>query len=476
MYESKKRSWLKHIDFIVLDFIALTIAFWLAFYLRHNSGRPLAWPAAYKSFYLVVALANLLTLFGLRNYSNIIRRRYTSELKAVVKQVIAVFGISIAYLIFTRQAYTYSRLFHGIFIITYTVLMYGFRIVWKRQVRRHLKKTDKQARLLVLTTSDKATECVRAIQSLEYQSFTVAGVVCTDINSVANMNNSSIYEGIPMVAGKNDFLEYARLNVVDQVLIQVEAFTDELYQLIDQLLSMGIVVHINLKNLEELPNKNIGTIGNLAVVTSSFQQAGMLELFCKRLMDILGSIVGLVITTIAFLFVAPVIILRSPGPVFFSQERIGRNGRKFRIYKFRSMYMDAEERKKELMEQNKMQGLMFKMDNDPRIIKGIGHFIRNTSIDELPQFWNVLKGDMSLVGTRPPTVDEFEQYSPHHKIRLSFRPGLTGMWQVSGRSNITDFEEVVRLDEQYIKNWSIWLDIRIILQTVKVVLQRKGSE
>ena len=118
---------------------------------------------------------------------------------------------------------------------------------------------------------------------------------------------------------------------------------------------------------------------------------------------------------------------------------------------------------------------MFKMDDDPRIIKGIGHFIRNTSIDELPQFWNILKGDMSLVGTRPPTREEYEQYSQHHKIRLSFRPGLTGMWQVSGRSNITDFEEVVRLDTKYIQEWTYGLDIRILLRTVAVVLRREGS-
>ena len=137
--------------------------------------------------------------------------------------------------------------------------------------------------------------------------------------------------------------------------------------------------------------------------------------------------------------------------------------------------MDAEERKKELEKQNEMQGLMFKMENDPRIIKGIGNFIRDTSIDELPQFFNILKGDMSLVGTRPPTLDEFTQYDLHHKVRLSFRPGLTGMWQVSGRSDITDFEEVVRLDEKYIENWNIWLDIKILLKTVVVVLTRKGS-
>lgn len=157
------------------------------------------------------------------------------------------------------------------------------------------------------------------------------------------------------------------------------------------------------------------------------------------------------------------------------------------MYKFRSMYRDAEERKKELMEKNRIKdGMMFKLDFDERIIgnkimpngekkTGIGDFIRRTSLDEFPQFINVLKGDMSLVGTRPPTVDEWEKYELHHRARLSIKPGITGMWQTSGRSNITDFEEVVRLDTEYIKNWTPGLDIRILLKTVVSIVSRKGS-
>ena len=162
---------------------------------------------------------------------------------------------------------------------------------------------------------------------------------------------------------------------------------------------------------------------------------------------------------------------------------MGKNGRRFLMYKFRSMYLDAEERKKELMAQNKMEGCMFKMDNDPRIIgsekgpgKGIGNLIRRLSIDELPQFINILKGDMSLVGTRPPTAAEFESYDYHHKIRLSMKPGLTGMWQVSGRSEITNFEDIVKLDAFYIENWSLALDVKIILKTFAVVLKKEGAE
>jgi exopolysaccharide biosynthesis polyprenyl glycosylphosphotransferase len=195
----------------------------------------------------------------------------------------------------------------------------------------------------------------------------------------------------------------------------------------------------------------------------------------KRLMDIVGALVGLCITAVATIFLAPAILLESPGPLFFKQIRIGKNGRRFTFYKFRSMYVDAEERKKELMAQNEMQGNMFKMTNDPRITK-VGKFIRKTSLDELPQFWNVLKGDMSLVGTRPPTEDEYLHYEGWQKRRISFRPGITGLWQISGRSNIKDFNEVVKLDLEYIDNWSIGLDMKIILKTVYAVFRGVGAE
>lgn len=211
------------------------------------------------------------------------------------------------------------------------------------------------------------------------------------------------------------------------------------------------------------------------VLTMTFKSATARQLLMKRMLDICGGLVGVVMMGIIFLFVAPIIKKQSPGPVFFSQWRIGRNGRKFKIYKFRSMYMDAEERKKELMKHNQMEGLMFKMDNDPRIFP-FGHFLRDSSLDEFPQFWNVLKGDMSLVGTRPPTVDEYEQYELHHRRRVSIKPGLTGLWQVSGRSDITDFEEVVRLDTEYISNWRLASDLKILIKTVGVVLARKGSK
>ena len=211
-------------------------------------------------------------------------------------------------------------------------------------------------------------------------------------------------------------------------------------------------------------------------------------MFLKRALDICGGIVGTVLTGIIFLFLAPAIYIKSPGPIFFSQERVGKNGKKFKIYKFRSMYLDAEDRKHELKDSNRVKdGMMFKVDFDERIIgnkvlpdgtqkTGIGDFIRKTSLDEFPQFVNVLKGEMSLVGTRPPTLDEWEKYELHHRARLATKPGITGMWQVSGRSKITDFEEVVKLDTKYITEWNFKLDIKILLKTIIIVLKRDGSK
>ena len=254
----------------------------------------------------------------------------------------------------------------------------------------------------------------------------------------------------------------------------------------DAFAEMGITIHVKIADVNEMQGKNqtVERMGNYTVVTTCINMASAGQLVLKRIMDICGGLAGCILTGIIFLFVAPAIYIKSPGPIFFSQYRVGKNGRKFKIYKFRSMYMDAEERKKELMKQNEMKGLMFKMENDPRIIgsgadgskHGLGWFIRKTSLDEFPQFWNVLKGDMSLVGTRPPTVDEWKQYEPYHRGRLAVKPGLTGRWQVSGRSDITDFEEVVKLDMEYVKNWNIGMDIKILLKTVGVVLKGSGSK
>jgi lipopolysaccharide/colanic/teichoic acid biosynthesis glycosyltransferase len=194
----------------------------------------------------------------------------------------------------------------------------------------------------------------------------------------------------------------------------------------------------------------------------------------KRLLDFVGGVVGTMIFLAMYPIVALAIKIDTPGPVIFKQKRVGKHGRVFLLFKFRTMYLDAEERLKELTGKNEMNGYMFKLADDPRITR-VGRFLRKTSIDEIPQFLNVLRGEMSLVGTRPPTLDEVEKYQPKHLKRIASKPGMTGLWQVSGRNKINDFERVVDLDCKYLDNWRFSNDLRILVQTVFVVFKRKGA-
>lgn len=192
----------------------------------------------------------------------------------------------------------------------------------------------------------------------------------------------------------------------------------------------------------------------------------------KRLLDIFGAIIGLAIAGVIAVPVAIAMQFDDPGEIFYSQIRCGLEEKPFRIWKFRSMIANAEQ-KKHLVE-NKATGHIFKNENDPRITK-VGRFLRRTSLDEFPQFWNVLKGDMSLVGTRPPTVAEVARYEDHHFERLKVKPGITGEWQVKGRSTVLDFEDIVAMDLNYQQKWSFWYDINLIFRTLAVVLARKGA-
>ena len=295
--------------------------------------------------------------------------------------------------------------------------------------------------------------------------------------------------GVNVVANTDNVAMYVCQQWIDEVLIILQERVKYPNRLIEELMETGVTVHINLAKIVNVPGKRqiVEKVADYTVLTTAMNYASPAQLFAKRLLDIVGGLVGCILTGIIFIFVAPAIYISSPGPIFFSQERVGKNGKKFKMYKFRSMYMDAEERKAELMAQNKISDAkMFKMDFDPLVIgnkirpdgtkkTGIGQFIRDTSLDEFPQFFACLYGTMSLVGTRPPLPGEVSLYELHHRSRLAIKPGITGMWQVSGRSDITDFDEVVKLDQEYINNWNIGLDIKILLKTVLVVFRKDGS-
>ncbi|MEB3267968.1 MAG: sugar transferase [Leptolyngbya sp.] len=192
----------------------------------------------------------------------------------------------------------------------------------------------------------------------------------------------------------------------------------------------------------------------------------------KRLVDIVGGLAGLTLTALMFIPIAIAIQIDNPGPVLFRQVRCGHRGETFYIWKFRSMVRDAD--KLQHLVTNEAEGLIFKNKQDPRVTR-VGKFLRRTSLDEFPQFWNVLTGTMSLVGTRPPTEKEVMKYAPHHWQRLEVKPGITGEWQARGRSEVLDFEDIVRMDMRYQRRWSIGYDLLLIWETVLSVLQRKGA-
>ena len=192
----------------------------------------------------------------------------------------------------------------------------------------------------------------------------------------------------------------------------------------------------------------------------------------KRSIDIIGALLGLALTSLIVIFVAIAMAIFDPGPLFYSQIRCGLYGRPFRLWKIRTMIVNAD--KLQHLIPNEASRQMFKNKNDPRIT-GLGRFLRSTSLDEFPQFWNVLQGDMSLVGTRPPTIDEVQHYQMHHWERLKVKPGITGEWQVHGRSKIKDFEEIVRLDIRYQRKWSVIYDLKLIFKTLLVVINRNGA-
>lgn len=445
------------------------LAFWIRYGILYGSFEhgDQAWLVF--TMCLLYILINVCVNF---NY-HFFRRGYFDELVSVVRLEVALAICWIVLLYVMHRSTELSRLVFGYFVVTDTILMYIGRICFKQYMTRVYKYSKHSSHLLLVTSSGKAGALIDNLIAYKEWNRVLSGLVFLDKDE-----SGMEFMGYPVVASRDTMMDYVIHNEIDEVFI---AYTDGVEQSVlkswvSELEQMGIIVDVNIDAFDLLGhgNKNLNQVGKYAVVTFARNIISTRGLIMKRLLDIAGALVGMVILGIATIFVAPAIKLESPGPVFFGQTRIGKNGRRFTFYKFRSMYQDAEQRKKDLMAKNEVHGLMFKMENDPRITK-VGKFIRKTSIDELPQFWNILKGDMSLVGTRPPTVDEFERYEAKHKCRLSMTPGLTGLWQVSGRSDIKDFDEVVQLDMQYIDNWSILKDIKILLMTVGIVITGKGS-
>lgn len=451
--------------------------------------------------YLIsLILSFCVIFFGFSVSMDLTIRNRAREFVAVLRNCLLTYMTLAVALVLTRSDFIKGRYMFLLSLAFFIVLSCINRYFTKRLLIRHFTHSGLVSLTGVITVGERAQDYVSELQ----QDWTrhIKGIALLDAelhngeyaykdshggrcrSTVAVKPNVEKHiSDIPVVANLSNVIDWVRRESLDEVYINIPyEYESEMVEIAEEIESMGVVVHINLPSLEkfvedsEFDNVECAVVAGVPTATlTASRQLSLSAAFLKRLIDIIGGFVGSIISLPIILIVAVPLLIESPGPLIFKQQRVGKNGRVFNIYKLRSMYVDAEERKKELMSQNKMDGLMFKMDNDPRITK-VGRFIRKTSIDELPQFWNVLKGDMSLIGTRPPTLEEFSKYESHHKRRLSMRPGITGMWQVSGRSEIKNFEDVVKLDCEYIDNWSIWLDIKIMLKTVRVVIRGIGAE
>lgn len=481
MYKKNISGFRKHLDFIIIDLICLELSFFLSTFLRNGFHFNILDSDLYRTVAIMLGASCLFCASYLDSMKNILKRGLGREFYTSIMQSVGVLLLTNLFIFAIKQGDSFSRIVLFLTAALYSVLSLITRCLWKKLLLRHNKLAS--SKLLIISDLNNTDDVINSIRSSKTKNYSICGVA--RLNAAADNPGEA-----PVIAsGEKEIINFVCKEWVDEVFICPSDGNDAPAALIDKLISTGVTVHIAIPDICTVPLNRciIEKVAGDTVITFAMKTAKAEHLHIKRLIDILGGLVGCIMTAVIFVFLAPAIKFSSPGKVFFTQERIGLNGKKFKMYKFRSMYSDAESRKKEFIRQNRVaDGMMFKLDYDPRIIgckrlpdgtikKGLGNFIRESSLDEFPQFFNVLKGDMSLVGTRPPTLDEWERYELHHRVRVSIKPGITGLWQISGRSSITDFEQVVELDKKYINEWSIGLDFKILLKTILVVIKRKGS-
>ncbi|KPJ57790.1 MAG: hypothetical protein AMS15_09620 [Planctomycetes bacterium DG_23] len=456
------------------DQLLLVASFLLAFFLRQGPMQAyfLMEPLGPLSSYLWILLISLPLLFVLFSYFGIYEsmriKTYRQILGELLKPAAIVFFLT-GSLVFIFRAENMSRSLVGLyFAVGFSLLLaekFSLRALQKAVRRRGYNYRN----ILIVGTGKKAREFARLVELHRGWGLKVLGFIRHPAEENLLIKAGHILGSI------DEFSRVLDDNVVDEVLITLppEAFSD-IQGFIYCCEEVGVKVNVATDFLSTLLTRaTLGEIAGRPLLIFRPPHHDVLRLFLKRLADFSLSLVGLILLWPLFLLLALVIKATSRGPVFFRQTRCGRNGRLFTFYKFRSMVADAEARRSEVEALNEMSAPVFKVGNDPRVTQ-VGRFLRKFSLDELPQLWNVLKGEMSLVGPRPPTPEEVKDYQRWQRRRLSMKPGLTCLWQISGRNEV-DFEEWMRLDLQYIDSWSLWLDFKILISTIPAVLLARGS-
>ncbi len=466
-----------------LDLLICIVAFFAAYSLQGtilysfaNYG-PVE-PIDAMSWLLVASIVLHLILYPFYGFYTSLRMKSIFDIiRMVLRSAITEFFV-LGALVFLIQAKTTSRYFFA----TFLALNYGLILAEKVGVRVLLSAIRRRGynfrQILIVGTGFAAKRVIQTLERNAHWGYVPCGVLYSGANPPDTIAVQATPEGrkVPVWGPLVDLEKFVKSKVVDEIIFALDRIDpEEVSEQIRLCEKLGVPTRFSLE-LFDLQNSRVtfSHMDQVPLLTFYTTLRTPFETFVKRVMDIAIAVIGLIIALVLFPFIAVGIRRQSPGPILFKQLRVGENGRLFRCYKFRTMHLDAEARKAELLGQNQMQGPLFKIENDPRVFP-FGSFMRRTSLDELPQFFNILRGDMSVVGTRPPTPDEVEIYETRYRKRLSVRPGLTGLWQVSGRNNIRNFEDVLKMDVEYIDRWSIGLDIRIIFKTIWVTVFRRGA-
>ncbi len=452
---------------LVLSFV---IAYWLRGFVLCAYGT--LFPFAHYLWLLWIILPTWIFLrhqFGLHSSS-----AYTSfaRIMSPLFKAHVLGGLILLAMLYLTKSEEVSRSLMQAFIGVSLVGLF-LETLGVRAALAHLgnKPRAQHRKVLVIGTNTRAAQYVHLLHVRAHWGAEVIGFLATDGKA------HTTFCGHPVFGQLGDLQEVLKTQVVDEV---VAMFPWREGLDINSLAMICVERGITLRTLVTVPLFNTGKhhvedLGTgLYLLSLEMIPHDIFPLVIKRAMDIAGAVAGLFFCSVVYLWYKPKLRRESPGPVFFRQERVGQNGRRFTLYKFRTMYLDAEARLQELRDRNEMTGeCIFKMRDDPRITP-TGRVLRYRHLDELPQFWNVLRGDMSLVGTRPPTPEEVTRYRPHHRRRISMKCGLTGPWQIQGNDAINNFEDIVKLDCEYINNWSLKRDVNILAKTLVKVFRGGG--
>lgn len=460
---------------LLIDGIIINLAFCLAYWLRFYSGYMIP-DKGVPSWSLYTQAFGVITLIGLLVFKitglYILKDRFSLDEFPDILKAVTIFAVIVMAVTFLYRQFTFSRLVLVLGWLSNIILISLWRFGFSR-FRQYLKyKLGGIKRVLIVGAGRLAKEIYQIVQADRHTEYKIVGLINypkIERKDWPDFNNITVFEGMENLG---EAIQKLRINEI--IMTKLPDASGQMLDIITQAEKAGVEFKIIPDILGLITTRSLlDNIFGLPVLTLKKIQLHGANAWLKRFLDMVIAAMILAIIAVPVIIIAIIIKLDSSGPVFYRQTRMGYKERKFTFLKFRSMVVDADDRLKDVIHLSERQGPVFKMKNDPRLTK-FGKVIRHYSLDELPQFINVLKGDMSIVGPRPQVLWEASHYDEWAKRRLMVLPGITGLWQISGRSNLS-YEEMIKLDIYYIENWSLWLDIEIILQTIPTVLFARGA-